>query len=208
MCLSDLHVHISRGVSKLGHAIPSVNLPPGPTCRPDAPCFKLCYARKGRFSFQHNKDLAQRNLQIWQENPERFERDVECAAYTSRFFRWHSSGDIPDAGYLNMMRRVAVKCPETSFLCFTKKFELVNDLISVEGTEILPTNLRIVLSAWGDFAPENPHNFPMAYIDLKGRDCDIPDDARACTGYCGECVLSGYSCWDLKPGESVFFKQH
>jgi len=206
--LSDQHVHVSRGVSKLGHAIPSVNLPPGPTCRPDAPCFKLCYARKGRFSFQHNKDLTQRNLDLWTTDPVRFERECVCAAYPSRFFRWHSSGDIPDANYLKMMVRVAEDCPNTSFLCFTKKYELVDDFIREQGVEAVPRNLKLVYSAWDNFVPRNPNNLPMAYIDLKGKDCPIPDDARVCTGYCGDCVLSRYSCWDLNPGESVVFKQH
>ena len=206
--VTDDHVHISRGNSKLGAAIPSVNLPPGLTCRPDAPCLRLCYARKGRFAFSHNKDLLIRNLFIWQDNPERFEKDVECAAYVSRFFRWHGTGDIPDPAYLNMMIRVANNCHDTSFLCFTKKFELVNALISANGAGAIPENLHMVFSAWGDFLPENPFNLPAAYIRLKSRDSFIPDDARQCSGYCGNCVLTGSSCWDLKSGESVYFNQH
>ena len=201
-------MHISRGITKLGANIPSVNLPPGTTCRPDAPCYRLCYARRGRFSFSHNKDLVQKNLQLWQENPELYERDVECAAWMSRFFRFHSSGDIPDENYLRMMVLVALRCPRTSFLCFTKKYELVNAYIAENGARAIPKNLRIVFSAWADFVPENPYNLPMAYIKLNTQDCAIPETARPCEGYCGECVLSGHSCWDLEPGESVYFKQH
>jgi len=211
--LMSEHVHISRGVTKLGDAIPSVSVPPVVTCRPDAPCFKECYARKGRFRFQHNKDLLQQNLDIWQDDPDGFERDVTIAAYTSRFFRYHSAGDIPDAKYLDMMVRVANSCPHTSFLCFTKKFELVNDYIAAhktpDGTD-LPSNLNMVFSAWGDFMPENPYNLPVAYIRFKNAETHIPENARQCSGYCGACVQTGNSCWDLKRGcgDCVVFNQH
>lgn len=206
--MSDEHVHISRGITKLGAAIPSVNLPPGDTCRPDAPCFRLCYARKGRFSFTHTRDLLSRNLRLWRTDPDRYEREIECAAYTSRFFRFHSSGDIPDDAYLAMMIRVANRCKETAFLCFTKKFELVDKYIFDHGPEAIPHNLHIVYSAWGNFLPVNPHNLPIAYIKLRKEQSAIPGDARPCSGYCGDCVASGHSCWDLKPGQSVCFNQH
>lgn len=40
-------VTVSNANSKLGAQIYSINLPVGITCRPDAPCFKDCYARRG-----------------------------------------------------------------------------------------------------------------------------------------------------------------
>lgn len=200
------HVHISRGVSKLGADIPSVNLPPGCTCRPNAPCFKRCYARKGRFMFTHNQALLQRNLDVWRQDAEQYERDVTIAAFHSRFFRWHSSGDIPDAAYLSMMVRIAQALPNTSFLAFTKKFELINEYIRSNGS--LPDNLRVVFSAWGSFMPVNPYDLPIAYVKLRRTPCDIPPAAFQCPKYCGECVMSGCSCWDLKPGQSVCFNEH
>ena len=207
------HVHISRGNSKLGSDIPSVNLPAGITCREDAPCYKKCYARKGRFSFPHIKDLNSINLRIWQEDPRQFERDIMIAAFKAKYFRWHSSGDIPDAEYLDMMVRVAQRIPDTKFLCFTKKFELVNAY--VEGAGDLPSNLHIVFSAWGDWLPENPYGFPMAYIHFKRSDMQLPSHARQCPKYCGDCVMTGCSCWDLKQGfqdddsvDCVVFEEH
>lgn len=199
--------HISHGVSKLGADIPSVNLPPVTTCREDAPCFKGCYARKGRFSFQHNKDLLQTNYEIWLNAPEQYESDIKVAAFHSRFFRYHSSGDIPSKEYLHMMVRIANELPHTAFLCFTKKFEMINEYIDEHGA--FPANLSIVLSAWGNWKPENPHNLPVAYICFKKQDSgDIPACAKKCPKYCGECVMSGCSCWDLKTGESVAFDEH
>ena len=196
------HVHISRGITKLGTNIPSVSLPAGITCRSDAPCFKKCYARRGRFAFTHNKSLLETNLDIWQNDPQQFERDVIIASFHSKFFRWHSAGDIPDVGYLDMMVRVATRLPDTSFLCFTKKYELVNSYIESNGE--LPQNLHMVFSVWGEWKPQNPYKLPMAYIRFKKSDHGIPVNAKRCPKYCGECVMSGCSCWDLKRGEDQF----
>lgn len=182
-----------------------MSVPPVVTCRHGAPCCSKCYARKGRFSFRHNKELLRRNLDIWRTDPEGFERDLVCAAYTSRFFRFHSAGDIPDAAYLEMMVRVAEACKYTSFLCFTKKYELVNAYLREHR---LPPNLKIVFSAWKDFQPENPFDLPVAYIKFKHEETSIPDDAMHCSGYCGACVQTGRSCWDLQPGQSVYFDEH
>ena len=116
------HVHISKGITKLGADIPSVSLPPVVTCRCGAPCASShkCYAMKGRWRFGHNKELLRTNLDIWKSDPESFRRDVFIAAFHSRFFRWHSSGDIPDENYLGMMVALAQELPDTRFLCFTK----------------------------------------------------------------------------------------
>lgn len=198
--------YISHGVSKLGPQIPSINLPPIVTCRPDAPCFAKCYARRGRFCFSKNKAHLQDNLTLWLTDPNAYECSVVCAAYFSHFFRWHSSGDIPDAAYLEMMVRVARRLPDTSFLCFTKKHELVND--HIKGYGELPQNLTIVFSAWSSFLPPNPHNLPAAYVRFKKGAASIPENTRECPSYCGDCVATGASCWDLQPGEAVVFNEH
>lgn len=202
------HVHISYNVSKLGEKIPSVNLPAGPTCRPDAPCFKICYARHGRFQFENVKTPFENNLRLWEEEPEKFEREVQMAAYLAAYFRWHSSGDIVNYEYLEMMCRVAMALPGTKFLAFTKRYEFVNKYLDEHGS--FPENLSVVLSAWGDWVPDNPHNLPMSFVRLKNGDGEakIPDTAHPCSGFCGDCIHSKNSCWDLKRGESVAFKQH
>lgn len=200
------HVHISYGVSKLGADIPSVNLPVGCTCRKDAPCFKKCYARRGRFSFMRNRAHLETNLELWHCDPWFFEQEVTIAAFRSRFFRWHSSGDIPDADYLAMMVRIARNLHSTRFLCFTKKYELVNAYIAAHGA--LPDNLTVVLSAWGSFQPENPYGLPVVHILFRHEAAPIPENARPCPSYCGDCVTTGISCWDLKHGEAVVFHEH
>lgn len=200
------HVHVSH-VSKTGDLIPSVGLPPGKTCRPDAPCLKKCYARKGRFAFQRNKELLQKNLRIWNEDHDFFAHEVMIAAFPAKFFRWFPSGDIPDEDFLKMMVSVSDEVPGTRFLAFTKKDDLVNQYLDTHP--MWPGNLVIALSAWGDeFEIKNPHGLPMAYIRFKKKQCTIPPDAHQCPKFCGDCVFSKASCWDLKPGESVVFDEH
>ena len=200
------HVHISTGNSKLGAMIPSVNLPVGITCRKDAPCRDKCYARKGRMSMQRFTSLCERNLHIWDHDPDGYKRDILCAAAPSRFFRWHASGDIPDASYLEMMVGVAKALPKTNFLAFTKKWEMVNQFY--DDNKVLPCNLTIVYSAWGTSLPENPYSLPVAHIRLRNGASSIPANAFQCQNFCGECVLGENHCWNLGFGQSVCFNEH
>lgn len=204
--MTEEHVHISHQISKLGANIPSVSLPAGPSCRPDAPCFKKCYARHGRFFFDNVKSPLERNFKIWKEDPQKFEREIDMAVYFCHWFRWFSSGDIPDPEFFEMMVRVATRNPDVKFLCFTKRYEFINNYID-SGRKI-PDNLNVILSAWGDWIPENPYHLPMSYVILKDEPCDIPQNAHRCSGFCGDCVLGGVNCWTLQYGESVAFKQH
>ena len=198
--------HISNTVSKLGN-IPTVNLPAVVTCRPGAPCTKGCYACKGNFIFTNVQKSLQANLYCWQTHPDVYRSTVELAAMQNRFFRWHSSGDIPDESYLRMMFDVAEAVPTCNFLAFTKRVEWVNSLLDVHTK---PKNLSIVLSAWGNWIPDNPHNLPIAYVYLRSGEgaSFIPADAKSCSGACYKCVAGDQNCWALKSGESVVFNQH
>lgn len=200
--------HISLCNSKLG-SIPSVNLPPIITCRPDAPCAKsnLCYACKGRFRLQSVKNTLSRNLDEWKSSPDQYAQSIIDACTNVRFFRWHSAGDIPDVSYLDMMCSIARLQKEVHFLCFTKKYEMVNAYIAQNGK---PDNLNIVFSAWGNLIPGNPHQLPIAYIDLKSEEgkSSIPESALPCSGSCNHCIQHELNCWNLKSGMSVVFHQH
>lgn len=211
---------ISITNSKLGNQIPSVNLPAIITCRENAPCSKLCYARKGNFQFPNVKKSHLENLEHYQRNPIEFFDEIidflNNGLTSYRFLRFHSSGDIPDMEYLEGMVKVAKACPQTKFLCFTKKFELVNkycdrQLIEYKNPEeiILPKNLRIVFSMWNDEynqTVKNPYNFPTTWVRFCDGSMDnkIPEMAIPCIGTCYKCL----SCWSLQPGQSTVFHQH
>ena len=121
------------------------------------------------------------------------------------YFRWHSAGDIVDMRYLQGMVDVANALNRTSFLAFTKKYELVNEYIASGG--VIPDNLHIVFSAWGNsLSVDNPNDFPVAYVRFgdEERDSSIPENASECSGKCTTCL----QCWNLGRGESVVFNKH
>lgn len=200
---------ISITNSKLGDKIPSLNLPPIKTCRADAPCKKGCYALKGNWIFLNVKNSLQNNLDDFLNDKEKFFNDIinylKNGLTTYKYFRWFSSGDIVNDDFLKGMVNVAKQCKNTKFLCFTKKFEIVNNYLNNGG--VIPNNLKIVFSAWNkDFKVDNPYNLPMTYVFFKKAEnnAKIPSLAIPCKGKCDECL----ACWGLKNGQSVFFNQH
>ena len=207
-------IHISLANTKLDGSrigiapIPSINLPPVKTCRPDAPCKGTCYACKGLFNMGRNRKILEDNWEYYWNHPVDYFKEIRKACVTAKLFRWHSAGDIPSSWYLWNMVKIAEEIPDTKFLCFTKQYETVNKYLM--RFDKLPSNLIVVFSAWGDYDFPNPHNLPVAYVRLKsGEGSDkIPADARKCTGYCAECILGESNCWNLKHGESVVFNEH
>ena len=204
-----MKINISKTNSKLGGFIPSINLPAGLTCRADAPCQKGCYAKKGNFTYKNVKQSLLNNLEVFNNSPEDYFNQIinelNNGDITYKFFRWHSSGDIVNLEYLKGVIRVAEACPQTKFLCFTKKFMLVN--MYLEFNPNIPENLHIVFSAWDkDFKVNNPHNLPVTYVNFKdsSKNPEIPEYAIPCVGKCYECK----ACWSLTKGQSVVFNQH
>ena len=197
------YVKVSNTNSKLGGQIYSINLPAVVTCRPDAPCFKGCYARKGNWTFSNVKSSLESNLEAYKSNPDLFFESVAAQTVLVRFCRWHSSGDIVDMQYFEGMCKVARKNKETHYLCFTKKYEIINEFLS-KGKRI-PKNLSIVFSAWSNWIPENPYDLPMTYVYGKEFNNElIPKDAIPCGGKCETCQ----ACWTLKKGQHVYFLKH
>lgn len=202
-------VKISTSNSKMGYQIPSVSLAPEFSCRPDAPCAKGCYAKKGHFLYKNVQDARMHNYNEYKANAAQYFNDIVSFLNDSlisyKYFRRHVSGDIVDAEYLTGMIQVAKKCKQVKFLCFTKKFDLVNEFIAAGGK--IPSNLKIVFSAWHRaFKVDNPNNFPVAYVFFSKPELnpDIDPLAIPCTGDCAKCL----ACWSLKKKQSVVFTQH
>jgi hypothetical protein len=198
-------IHISIQNRKLGASIPSINLPAVTTCRANAPCRKGCYACKGTFLYSTVQKSMQNNLEIYKISPKAYFSQIQGYLQMIPFkhFRYHSSGDIVDMQYLELMVETAKKCKETKFLCFTKKYEIVNEYLTKHK---LPKNLNIVFSSWGAFIPENPHNLPMTYVKFGKENIDkfIPANAVECSGKCETC----FACWNLKKKQSIYFNKH
>ena len=120
--------------SKLGGAIPSINLPAGITCRADAPCFKDCYALKGNFRFKSVRESHIANLDFYNRDPNGYFKEVLEKTRFSTYARYFSSGDIPDSYYFSKMVEVARINKNTRYLLFTKKGYIINDCPKIQGT--------------------------------------------------------------------------
>ena len=204
-----MKIKISTTNTKLGYQIPSISLLPQCSCRKDAPCAHGCYGKRGNFTYKAAQEAQRHNYDCYVEDSDGYFNEIisylNDALISYKYFRWHTVGDIVDYNYFLGMIRVAQKCKQVKFLCFTKKFDIVNDYMKHNGK--IPNNLKIVFSAWHKaFKVDNPFNFPIAYVFFKKQELnpDIPDMAIPCGGHCPECL----ACWSLKKGQSVFFNQH
>lgn len=200
-------IKISTTNSKLG-LIPSINLPPVTTCRKNCPCAKDCYATKGNFRFANVRQSMKNNYDEYLKSPDEYfnqvKRAINNGMITYSYFRWHAAGDIVDEQYFDKMVEVANELPRTSFLAFTKKFEIINTYVKSGG--VIPKNLNIVFSAWGDnFQIDNPYGFPVAYVRFRNQNNNtIPSSAIECSGDCTSCL----QCWNIKHGQAVVFNKH
>lgn len=197
-------VKISEGNSKMG-AIRSVSLPSVVTCRPCS-CSQKCYAHRIERLRPNVRDAYENNLKVLREEPEVYWREVEAAMMISRFFRFHVAGDIPDQEYLYAMIRVTERNPHCQVLCFTKRYELVNNLLSC-GVK-LPSNLHLIFSGWVGLEMANPFSLPEAHVHYRDGTTTARADAIPCPGNCTECALTDGGCWTLQNGQQVVFDEH
>ena len=196
-------VSISRGNSKLG-AIPSVSLPACSTCRPDAPCYKTCYARRLAARRENVRTAYYNNMEILLSDPALYWLQVRAAASMVRWFRFHVSGDLVNAEYWTEVVNTARQLPHTNFLIFTKRFEIVNDWLDAGGK--IPRNLKVIFSNWFDWKCENPHKLPVCEV-INDAD-EAPKGWKVCGGSCTACACRGCGCWSLKKGETIAIIKH
>jgi hypothetical protein len=196
-------ISISTGNSKMG-AIPSVSLPPVITCPKGAPCAKKCYAAKLCRIYSTVRNAYQRNLDILNNNWDDYWRQTRDAVKMAKYFRFHVSGDIPNAAYFKEMTITAKQCPDTQILAFTKQYAIVNNYIDIFGS--LPENLHILFSEWDGLTVPNPHSLPTAAVIFKGT--EPAPNWKICGGNCTQCACQGVGCWELKNGETIAFYEH
>ena len=199
---------VSHGNRKMGE-IPSVSLPPVITCRKNAPCIKDCYACKLCRIYKNVAESYKNNYELYNTDPDSYFRQLDGAMKMSLYFRVHVSGDVPTMDYFNRLVEVVKNNPHCKVLMFTKQFEIVNAYISENGGNretAIPENFKIIYSAWQDFKPINPYNFPETNVIFPNT--QVPDNWKICGGNCSECVCRGVGCWELKAGETLAFYKH
>jgi hypothetical protein len=197
-----MKVTVSEGNTKLGKVL-NVSLPPGSTCPADVPCASRCYALKAWRQYPNVRTCWGDNLEFYRAAPEGYFNSIleQVARRKPQLVRWHVSGDIPDAPYLEGMVDLAYALPSRKFLAFTKNYDLVCARAEYPG------NLKIVLSAWPGWPlPAGAlDRFPVAWIrSSENPDPRIPSTAHACPGGCDNCGL----CWHLGSGDGVVFDEH
>ena len=204
--MEELHVSISHGNSKMG-AVPSLSLPPIKTCSASAckHCAKKCYARRMIAMRKTVREAYERNLYLFQNEPEKFWREVNGALAMTTHFRFGVSGDIANTDYFSHMVELAEKNTHCQILCFTKQFEIVNEYLN---THNLPSNLHIIFSAWKGLDMNNPHNLPEAHVFYRDGTTTAKDGAKYCSGNCFECATTNRNCWSLQKGEQIIFNEH
>lgn len=205
--MDNVKVSISKGNRKMGE-IPSVSLPPIITCPQGAPCAAKCYAAKMCRIYSTVKQAYQNNLDILNNNWDEYWNQVRAAVKVSKYFRFHVSGDIPNAAYFKEMVITAKQSPDTRILAFTKQYDIVNHYIDIFGE--LPENLHIIYSRWDvnwNVSIKNPHDLPMSAVIFKKVNSSVEYD-KICGGNCTECACQGVGCWELKKGETIAFYEH
>lgn len=199
-----MRLKLSPGNSKMGQ-IPSISLPAVETC-PPAPCVTDCYGKKIERLRPAVRAAYQSNLALLREDPDTYWREAEGAVMLSRFFRFHVSGDIPDAEYLKRMTELAARQRHCQILCFTKRYDLVNQFLDMGGT--IPDNLHLVFSAWRGYPMENPHGLPEAHVRYRDGTTTARENAEPCGGNCSDCARTSGGCWGIQSGGQVVFNQH
>lgn len=216
-----MNIKISPGNAKLG-SIPSISLPAGVTCRDDCECRDKCYAKRLERIRKSVREAYQHNYQMLKCAPNTYWREVEASIMMSRFFRFHVSGDIPDEKYLDMMVHISERNPHCEILCFTKKYDIVNDCITrrlaandIWGdtqhdcyTDVIPPNLHLIMSGWKDLKMDNPYSLPEAHVRYRDGSTTASGSAVECGGNCTECALTEGGCWTLGAGQQVVFDEH
>lgn len=140
--VDKLHVSISTGNSKLG-AIPSVSLIPVLDCANCSACGHSCYDLRHDLIYKAGRIARVKNNLIYTCDPQRYFREIKAWLTLNfpRAFRWHIGGDIKDVFYYHQMIHIAKTFPDIKFLCFTKRFNLVNQ--EYAKGNIAPDNLRL-----------------------------------------------------------------
>ena len=211
-------ISISSGNIKMGD-ISSVSLPAVVTCRPDAPCFAKCYARKMCAYRENVRASYERNLDIYRNNPESYWLQLRAHCSMVSAFRFHVSGDIPDIQYLEGMIKLARDCKNCQFLVFTKRAEWINDKISAlkKQKKALPKNLHIVISNWGLWTLPNPYGLPVTNVIPRHTtpaeiEKLVSDGSTICPSKhgewgCQDCFKASINCW-AKGTKQILFPEH
>ncbi len=179
---------LSDGNSKIG-STPSFNFAPIIFCDRRFPCTHGdCYNLRESSSFVRFavvREAWTRHALEYLAHPEEFISRLRAEIFRTRreYFRWFTSGDIPDEKFAHAIVDIAHENPEKKFLLYTKKYEM---MLPYKGS--IPENLVVRFSAW--YPIEVPADWSWySWVEIDPR---VPQNAFRCREKCEAC---GRVCW-------------
>ena len=151
---------------------------PGSTC-------EFCYAHeRGRYRFSNVKEALNRRLAAIHKPGWALNMAADINARTSRYFRWHDSGDIQSIKHLLKIFHVCRMTPDVAHWLPTREAGLLSKIPAAR----VPANLTIRLSATKVDGPP-PRSWALtSTVVTEGRTCPAPDQGNECK--------SCRACWD------------
>ena len=213
--IETLHVSISAGNDKIGHAW-NVSLLPIITCRRCSECKYYCYdvndsLRYGDGDANNTIKARAKNTIIFMKDRARFFAEIEAHISRRRahkFFRFHVGGDIMDTAHALAIIDLAHRHADWRFWTYTKNFAAVNEAIDIVNarrglTKGMPENLTIMFSDWRGMEMDNPHGMPEFRVVFKN------DTVRPASYYCpGNCDICKATARGCIGNETTYCDEH
>jgi len=175
---------VVQGNTKLGKEVGVFNLPPMKTCTPTEWCAKWCYAMRGKHVFPNVKKGT--TFRLKESKKKGFvDKAVKAIKGKYSYFRIHASGDFYSEEYVQKWIDIALRCPDTLFLAFTKRRDLEGPIKTLSK---LP-NVKIRESL--DDSQQKPA-MGLKFAAINTFKAPRRKEIIDCGDGCPEC---GYRCW-------------
>lgn len=218
--LNSVHVSISAGNDKIGHAW-NISTLPIFTCPNCKECKHFCYdirdcIRYGKTNANKTMLARAKNTVLLLYYPEKYFSEIDefLTKYNGKYkmFRWHVGGEIRNEKQFSRMIEIAKNHPDYIFWTYTKNYFAVNSYVKHNGgrREIaIPENFRIMFSEWDGMKLVNPYNFKIFTVKFKaGNKNHTPDffkNLYQCPGQCDICKKLNRGCIGY---ENTYVNQH
>jgi hypothetical protein len=176
---------LGRPNTKLGNDIWSWSIPPVKTCPgKTAICSALCYATKGRFSFNSVKERHRKNLTL-AESPQFVSTMISLLReHDVKVMRIHVAGDFNTVEYVRKWQEIVRHCKSVTFYAYTRSWRVPRLQEELRKLAALP-NMHLWLSCDKDtnapirmantrraYMSSGDNDFPGYRVDLVFRDRD------------------------------------
>lgn len=213
--LSAIHVHFSKGNSKIGKVL-NVSTASGLNCGNCTHCLPFCYDIKACLRFPEVMTARAENAALAMYDRDRFFAEIDKKMSNrkkNKYFRWHQGGEILDYEYFcemveNAKRHSDYECIWT----YTKMYWIVNRYVMEHGNSrktAIPANMVIMFSEWDGLTIDNPYNFPIFTVKLAAGNVNHEESffekLWKCPGNCDVCKKYHRGCI---ANESTYANEH